>query len=103
MTTGNIFENTMIAENEVCNFYINEFTKSITDYCNQENDKGIALKSWYCMLAENKGDGKKNYILIDEKSDIIHESTSYEGILWIVDIHKLQKEYLTKCEREVVL
>ena len=103
MTTSNIFENTMIAENEVCNFYINEFTKSITDYCNQENDKGIALKSWYCMLAENKGDGKTNYILIDEESEIVHESTSYDGMLCAIDLYKLQKEYLTKYEREVVL
>ena len=78
----------LVFENEKCKFYVNEMTKSLTDYARKEDLKGASLENCLVLLAENKKNKYRTYVILID-NEIVDDSTSFEGIACEIDLLKL--------------
>lgn len=84
-----MLDNILIGENDMCKFYKNDFTISATDYARKPDLQGITLSGWSVLLAEFKTSGNKEYILLNDKNEIVESNQSYESIGVSIDKYKL--------------
>jgi hypothetical protein len=73
-------DDTLIGSNNKCNFYINDWTKGAEQWA-----KEWGLKNIRCMIAEQKEDKARDYLLV-EGNDIIYSTTGYENLAVHIDI-----------------
>jgi hypothetical protein len=86
-------ESTKIAENEVCNFYVDSFTEGADQWAKKWGLGGIK-----CLVAEQKSDpNDKEYVLIQD-NEFVYSSKSYESIAVHIDTIALSQGKTIKSE-----
>jgi hypothetical protein len=68
MDINKFLDEKFAAENEVCNFYTNNMTRSATEYC---------LDRWNL---------EGHYVLLAENNDVIYASKNYEQLCYHIDM-----------------
>jgi hypothetical protein len=81
MDINKFLDEKFAAENDVCNFYTNNMTRSATEYCSDRWN----LEGHYVLLAENKSTKERDFILI-ENNDVIYASKNYEQLCYHIDM-----------------
>lgn len=75
-----MFEEVKVGENELCVFYTDRMTENL--------DKGAGdLKGIRCLIAENKTDGSRVYLLTRD-GVILQDNTNLEAIFWRIEAMK---------------
>ncbi len=74
----------LVAQNNKVTFWTNDWTDSAEKYAKQLN---VQVK---CLVAEQKGDGVREYILVED-GKIIYSNQQYEAIGIRIDILGLLK------------
>lgn len=82
---------TFVGENELCSFYTNSYTKTLTNYCSEDNIvSGVkGTKDYYVLLAKEKKDNFKSYLLCHNVKGAVYNTTSFESMCYYIDTLKL--------------
>jgi len=83
MDINKFLDEKFVAENEVCRFFTNNFTRSASDYAVNR----WKLESCYVLLAEQKTNKEKSYLLIDDTTkEILYATENYEALVYHIDM-----------------
>jgi len=84
----------LVGENDICKFYKNSFTETSTHYANRVDPyKNMALTGWRVLIAEQKSNRQREYILLDDELEIVDSNFSFEGIGVCIDKFLAIKQY----------
>jgi hypothetical protein len=81
MDINKFLDEKFAAENEICNFYTNNMTRSATEHCVSRWN----LEGFYVLLAENKQTKERDYLLING-NDIEYATKNYEQLCYHIDM-----------------
>ena len=81
-----------VAENKVCIFYTNTLTEAATRYARKENSKGFALDNYAVFIAESRTNKLRDFVLLNEKNEIIEHSDTNNGIEFRIEQLKILKQ-----------
>jgi len=84
-------EKKAVGKSETCIFYKTPMSEESTNYARRENTNGVKLEYYTVLLAELKDGSGRNYVLLNEKNDLLDDASSLEGIEIKIDIHKYLK------------
>jgi hypothetical protein len=73
---------TLVVENEVCQFWMTDMTNGASDWAQKKR----GIKDLICLLAVQKKDADRYFVLLDTKTNqILHASKSFEDIACKID------------------
>ena len=78
-----MFPDILVAENDRCKFYRNQMTDGIMDWASEWGFKDLR-----CILAEQKSDQSRNYILL-KGQEVVFEHKKAEDVAVHIDIMAL--------------
>ena len=84
---------TLIGENPKCKFYQNDATKDIDQWA---KDWGYKVEDFRCLIAEQKSDNVREYILIRD-NQVVYANQVLEAVACYIDVIAFGegKKYLT--------
>lgn len=77
-------EEGMVGQNEKAIFYTTDWSKSVTEYA-----KGLGLR---CFVAEQKANGSKDYILVNDTNEVVYSNQSFEAVCYRIDALRLMQQ-----------
>ncbi|MGL5152287.1 MAG: hypothetical protein ACRC7N_17155 [Clostridium sp.] len=90
----------LVFENNLCRLYNNNNCLSLTKYLRKDNGMigAKGRKGWSILIGEIKESGDREYLVFNDKGDIVASNPSYEEMCYKIDVLKLTQESKGKNE-----